>query len=209
MSVAVRPTYRPGSATPATYGTSRPRLRRVRADPYRRDRPIGADSGASVDIMTRHIRYDFRMFEKCRSCGKKLVVVGSLCMMCFAGATTPADASAMPAPQHVIMVSTPPLDSELPHVAEEDFLTHVPASDASAGGGGRVVQGRAMLTGQGELNASGTTHRVGSSSLSGSGSLGGGGAGRPGGLSGEGHLQGGGVVAPAAMLTGRGSLSAG
>jgi hypothetical protein len=141
--------------------------------------------------MTRHIRYDFRMFEKCRSCGKKLVVVGNLCMMCFAGAATPADASAMPAPQHVIMVSTPPLDSELPHVAEEDFPTHVPASDSSAGAGGRVVQGAAMLSGEGHLQAGGTTHRTGSSSLSGSGTLGAG------------------VVTPAAVLTGQGSLSAG
>jgi hypothetical protein len=131
------------------------------------------------------------MFEKCRSCGKKLVVVGSLCVMCFAGTSTPADASATPAPQHVTVVATPPLDSELPHVAEEDFLTHVPASDASAGGGGRVVKGRAMITGQGELNAGGTTHRVGSSSVSGSGTLGGG------------------VVIPTAVLTGQGSLSAG
>ena len=133
------------------------------------------------------------MLEKCRLCGKKLVVVGSLCMMCFAGAATPADAnfSTTPAPQHVTMVATPPLDSELPHVAEEDFLTHVPASDSSAGGG-RTVQGAAMLSGEGHLQAGGTTHRVGSSSLSGSGTLGGGG-----------------VVTQAAALAGQGSLSAG
>jgi hypothetical protein len=132
------------------------------------------------------------MLGKCRSCGVRTVIVGSLCALCLAGASAPADASVVSAPHHVAMVAMPPTESELPHVAEEEFLTHVPTSDVSAGGGGRVVQGAAALSGKGHLQAGGAVSRVGSSSLSGSGSL-----------------TAGGVIIPAARLVGEGSLIAG
>jgi hypothetical protein len=114
--------------------------------------------------------------------------VAGLCVVCCAGAgaSLPADASVVPAPGHVAVAAMPPSDSDLPHVPDGEFPTHVPSSNVSAGGGG-VVQPSVRVSGEGHLETGGPVPAGAA-------------------LFGSGTLTAGGKVQPAAMLSGeRGS----
>jgi hypothetical protein len=112
------------------------------------------------------------MFEKCRRCGIKKAIAAGLCVLCFGAASVSADAGATPEVHHVAVAvavaATPPSPADTPHVAEQDFLTHVPGAEIAAGGG-TVVQGIANLQGEGHIEAGGTV--VPAAQRSGSGSL--------------------------------------
>lgn len=128
--------------------------------------------------------------------------------MCFGAGSVSADVGTAPEAHHVAtaMAATPPSEAELPHVAEQDFLTHIPGAEIAAGGGA-VIQGKANLEGEGSLEAGGTI--TAGASLSGSGTLIAGGAIPPAAhLAGEGHMTAGGPGVPAAQLSGSGSLTA-
>jgi hypothetical protein len=112
------------------------------------------------------------MFEKCRRCGVRKAIAAGLCVLCF-GAASAADAGTAPEVHPVAVavavVATPPSQTDPPHVAEQDFLTHVPRAESAAGGGGTVIQGVANLQGEGNLEAGGTFTPA--AQLSGSGTL--------------------------------------
>jgi hypothetical protein len=146
------------------------------------------------------------MFEKCRRCGVRKVIAAGLCVMCFGAASVSADVGTAPEVHHVAVAATPPSPADPPHVAEQDFPTHIPGAEIAAGGG-TVVQGIANLEGEGSLEAGGAI--TAGASLSGSGTLIAGGAIAPAAnLQGEGHIEAGGTVVPAAQLSGSGSLTA-
>lgn len=131
------------------------------------------------------------MFEKCRICGKKAVMAG-LCVMCFGMSSIPAEAVTEPIAHHavVVVIATPPSESDPPHVAEQDFEPHIAGPEMAAGSGGTVIQGTVNLSGEGTLTAGGA-NSAGTS------------------LSGKGHLTTAAAIAPAAHLVGEGKLTAG
>jgi hypothetical protein len=90
-------------------------------------------------------------------------------MLCFGAASVSADVGIAPEVHHaaVAIAAVSPSEAELPHVAEQDFLTHVPGAEIAAGGG-TVFQGMANLKGEGTLSG-GTLAPA--ARLSGSGSL--------------------------------------
>jgi len=77
------------------------------------------------------------MFENCRRCGIRKAVAAGLCMLCFGAASVSADVGIAPEVNHaaVAIAAVSPSEAELPHVAEQDFLTHVPGAEIAAGGG--------------------------------------------------------------------------
>jgi hypothetical protein len=149
------------------------------------------------------------MFEKCRICGKKAVTAG-LCVMCFGMSSITAEAVTASVTHHatVVVIATPPSESDPPHVAEQDFDPHIAGPEMAAGSGGTGIQGTVNLSGEGTLTAGGASPA--GASLSGEGHLTAAAAIAPAAhLAGEGNLTAGGPVSSAAELSGAGSLTAG
>jgi hypothetical protein len=108
----------------------------------------------------------------CHRCQRvvKTTVAGA-CLACGIMVAAPATGVtpvAGPLTGHSAIYPSPSVSAEGPHVAEQDFTTHIPGAEIAAGGG-TVIQGAAHLRGEGSLEGGGPVASM--AHLSGSGSL--------------------------------------